>query len=91
MYYHYLKNVIVIIIIIINTLSERNNKLHWISVNSVLVSECHDPSGKFADPTDVFGYFECIQGTTVKRKCPTEQKWNQLEKICKLILSKIQF
>ena len=50
-----------------------------------LCTECLDPDNneRFADPTDVYGFYECIQGVPVKKKCPEMSKWNQVEKGCK--------
>ena len=45
-------------------------------------TECLEPNGRFADPDDVYSYFECIQGTVVKRDCPKGQKWKRTEKMC---------
>ncbi|KAJ7350230.1 hypothetical protein OS493_037693 [Desmophyllum pertusum] len=50
------------------------------------VKECLEPNGTFADPTDAYGYFECIQGTAVKKDCPNRQKWNRVKKICNAVL-----
>ena len=58
-----------------------------------LSTECLDPDNneRFADPTDIYGFYECIQGVPVKKKCPLMSKWNQVEKGCKHIsLCKLQ-
>ena len=57
-------------------------------VNSLHFPECLVPNGKFADPADGSGYFECIKGTAVKKSCPTGQQWNQQKKRCELNLCK---
>ena len=45
--------------------------------------ECHE-SEKFADPSDISGYFECKHGAAVKKSCPGNHVWNQEDKKCKL-------
>ena len=47
--------------------------------------ECRK-SDKFADPSDISGYFECKHGSTpVKKSCPGNHVWNQDDKKCKLV------
>ena len=55
-----------------------------------LCTECPDPDNneRFADPTDVYGFYECKQGVPVKKKCRAKFKWNKVEKDCKHPLCK---
>lgn len=50
--------------------------------------ECHVPNGKFRDPADIYGYFECEKGTVVKKSCPNGQQWYPAELKCKTSLGK---
>ena len=45
--------------------------------------ECPE-SDKFADPSDISGYFECKHGAAMKKFCPGNHVWNQEDKKCKL-------
>ena len=57
--------------------------MHFEFESPFFFPECHE-SDKFADPSDISGYFECKHGAAVKKSCPGNHVWNQEDKKCKL-------
>lgn len=57
--------------------------MHFEFESPFFFPECHE-SDKFADPSDISGYFECKHGAAMKKFCPGNHVWNQEDKKCKL-------
>lgn len=44
--------------------------------------KCLSPTGKFADPTNEYGYIRCTAGSAKRVPCAVGEKWEDETKSC---------